>query len=122
MSKQIPTRSVVETLLSYITIYLGSFFSLPITQQWTGRKLTHEEVINDLEDETVSYDGSLGLDGYFGELVRISLKVEVAQYEKAVAWLSDLIFRSEFNTERYLCLSNSGRTSFDDKIRRIDWK
>ena len=64
--------------------------------------MTHEEVINNLETETVSYEANLGLNGYFGELVRISLKVEVAQYDKAVSWLSDLMFRSEFDTKRYL--------------------
>ena len=86
---------------SYITTYLGSFFSLPVIQQSTGIRLTHEEVITNLQNETVSYESNLGFVGYFGELVWISLKVEVAQYEKAVAWLNDLIFRSEFNTERY---------------------
>jgi hypothetical protein len=73
-------------------------------QQWTGRTLSHEEVINSLENDTVSYEASLGLNGYFGELARISLKVEVAQYDTAIAWLSDLIFRSEFDTERYFIL------------------
>jgi hypothetical protein len=66
--------------------------------------LTHEEVITKLQDETVSYENNLGFVDCFGELAWICLKVEVAQYEKAVAWLSDLVFRSEFNTERYFCI------------------
>jgi Zn-dependent M16 (insulinase) family peptidase len=71
-----------------------------VTRPSTKSRLTHEEVINGLENETVTYDASLGLDGYFNELVRISLKVEVAQYDQAVAWLSDLILRSEFDKDR----------------------
>ncbi|KAF8592090.1 hypothetical protein K439DRAFT_1401667 [Ramaria rubella] len=89
-----------DNLRPYITTYLGSFFSLPVKRQSTGSKMTHEEVINGLENETVTYDVGLGLDGYFNELVRISIKAEVARYPEAVSWLSDLIFRSEFDKER----------------------
>ena len=73
-----------------------------MTRSSTGSRLTHEEVIKGLENETVSYEASLGLGGYSTELVRISLEVEVEQYERAVTWLSDLIFRSEFDKDRWV--------------------
>ena len=82
-------------------IYLDSFFSLPLTQLSSGRRLTHEEVIKGLENETVYYGASLGLGGQFSELVWINIEVAVAHYAKAVSWLSDLIFRSEFDPTRY---------------------
>jgi Zn-dependent M16 (insulinase) family peptidase len=62
--------------------------------------LSHEEVINSLENETVAYGTSLGLDGYFTQTVRISLKVETAKYDNAIQWLSDLIYRSKFDKTR----------------------
>jgi Zn-dependent M16 (insulinase) family peptidase len=37
---------------------------------------------------------------YFSETFRISIKVEVAKYETAVAWLYDLLYGAQFNKER----------------------
>lgn len=66
----------------------------------SGERLTHEEVINKLDNETVSYEADLGVNGSFAETLRISLKVETAMYETAVAWVRDLVYASEFNKER----------------------
>ena len=83
----------------YISTYLSAFFSLPVKRQ-SGEYLTHEQVINRLDNETVGYSVGFGLLGTFTEMVRISIKVETAQFEAAVAWLKDLIYGSEFNAER----------------------
>ena len=37
----------------------------------------------------------------FAETMRVSIRVEVAKYELAVAWLRDLLYGSEFTKERY---------------------
>jgi len=66
----------------------------------SGERLTHEEVINKLDDETVSYDVGLGLSNAFAETFRVSIKVETALYETAVAWVKDLVYGSEFDKER----------------------
>lgn len=66
----------------------------------SGERLTHEEVINQLENETVSYEVGTGIGGAFTELFRVSLKVETALYETAVSWLKDLLYHSEFDKER----------------------
>ncbi|EIN14202.1 hypothetical protein PUNSTDRAFT_49027 [Punctularia strigosozonata HHB-11173 SS5] len=83
----------------YVSTYLSSFFSLPVRRA-SGEYLTHEQVINQLDDETVSYEVSLGMSNQFTELLRISLKVEVGMYDAAVAWLKDLLYGSEFTKER----------------------
>lgn len=62
--------------------------------------MTHEEVINKLDNETVSYETALGLGDQFCETLRVSFKVEAQQYETAIAWLKDLVYGSEFNKER----------------------
>lgn len=66
--------------------------------------MSHEEVINKLDDETVSYDADLGVNGGFSENLRISIKVETGMYETAIAWLRDLIYGSEFDKERFVVL------------------
>ncbi|KAJ7038105.1 Metalloenzyme, LuxS/M16 peptidase-like protein [Mycena alexandri] len=66
----------------------------------SGERLTHEDVVNKLDNETVSYEVGLGLSNSFAETFRISIKVEIAQYETAIAWLKDLMYGAEFDKER----------------------
>ena len=69
--------------------------------------MTHEDVVNQLDNDTVFYDTGLGVsDSDFTNTLRVSIRVERAAYETAVAWLRDLIYGSEFNKERYAFLSD----------------
>lgn len=65
-----------------------------------GQRLSHEEVVNKLDDETVAYGAELGANSMFEELLRISIKVEKDRYETAVVWLKELFYGSEFDKER----------------------
>ncbi|KIL70742.1 hypothetical protein M378DRAFT_6664 [Amanita muscaria Koide BX008] len=91
---QLPAR-----LKPLISTYLTAFFSLPVIRQ-SGERLTHEEVINKLDNETVSYDAGLGLSGTSTDSFRISISVEVAKYETAISWLRDLVYGAQFDRER----------------------
>jgi len=86
-------------LRPYISTYLSAFFSLPV-KRTSGEVLSHEEVINQLDDGTVSYEAVLGISDQFSETLRVSIKVEASQYELAVAWLRDLVYNSTFDKER----------------------
>ncbi|KAI0068340.1 hypothetical protein BV25DRAFT_1875780 [Artomyces pyxidatus] len=88
-------------LRPHISTYLAAFFSLPVKRH-TGERLSHEEVVNKLDNETVSYEVGLGLSGIFSETFRVTIRVEVEKYETAVAWLKDLIYGSEFAKDRLL--------------------
>ena len=79
--------------------YMHAFFSLPIVRH-NGVRLTHEDLVNQLENDTVAYDVNFGDSSSFDETFRVSIEVEVAAYETAVAWLRDLIYGSEFDKER----------------------
>ena len=85
----------------FVQPYLGSFFSLPVKRQ-SGERLSHEEVVDQLDEQTVSYEVGLGLSGLFTETLRVTIRVEVAKYELAVAWLKDLLYGSGFTKERYV--------------------
>ena len=65
-----------------------------------GEVLGHEEVVNQLDDLTVSYEAGFGLSDQFTEFARISFKVETAHYESAVTWLRDLVWGTVFDKER----------------------
>ena len=66
-------------------------------------RLTHEDVVNQLDSDTVAYDVDLGASGLFRDTLHVAIRVEVGAYETAVAWLRDLIYGSEFDNER--CVS-----------------
>lgn len=83
----------------HISTYVSSFFSLPVKRS-TGERLSHEEVVNKLDNETVAYGAELGTNNAFEELLHVAIKVEKDRYETAVSWLKDLLYGSEFDKER----------------------
>ncbi|KAJ3568798.1 hypothetical protein NP233_g5473 [Leucocoprinus birnbaumii] len=88
-----------DNLRPYLLTYASSFFSLPVVRA-SGEKLSHEDVANRLDNETVSYEAAFGISDAFTENFRVSIKVEIASYEKAVAWLRDLVYGAIFDKER----------------------
>ncbi|KAA1467937.1 hypothetical protein DENSPDRAFT_833113 [Dentipellis sp. KUC8613] len=91
--------SLPNHLRPHISTYIAAFFSLPVNRQ-SGERLTHEQVVDKLDDETVSYEANLGVSGTFADTLRVSIRVEADKYEAAVAWLKDLIYGSVFDKER----------------------
>lgn len=89
---------------SYLTLYQSSIFSLPVTRASTGARLTHEEVVKQLDNDLIGYDVQLGIGEYFTDLVRIGFRVEKSQYAAGIAWLRDLLYSAEFDIER--CVSH----------------
>ena len=88
-----------DHLRPYVSPYLSAFFSLPVTRE-NGERLSHEDVVNRLENETVSYEVGTGMASTYTDLFRISIKVETALYETAISWLKDLLYHAEFDQER----------------------
>ncbi|KAF8807490.1 hypothetical protein BYT27DRAFT_7189561 [Phlegmacium glaucopus] len=86
-------------LRPYMSAYLSAFFALPVRRA-SGVRLSHEEVINQLDNETVSYEVGLGVSNSFTDIFRVSMKVEKAHYETAIAWLKDLVYGAEFDENR----------------------
>lgn len=99
VSAYVSMSAVPNHLRPHVSTYVSSFFSLPVKRS-DGKRLSHEEVVNKLDDETVAYGAELGASGMFEELLRISIKVEKDRYETAVVWLKDLFYSSEFDKER----------------------
>lgn len=86
-----------------MSAYLDAFFALPVVRH-NGVRLSHEDVVNQLDDETVSYRAEFGVSNSFMNTFRVSIQVEKARYETAVSWLRDLIYGSEFDKERCVFL------------------
>lgn len=92
-------KDLPDRLRKHISTYLSAFFAVPVNRM-SGERLTHEEVVNKLDDETVSYEVGLGLSSAFPQMFRVSIKVETAAYETAITWLRDLVYGADFTKER----------------------
>ncbi|KAI0094759.1 Metalloenzyme, LuxS/M16 peptidase-like protein [Irpex rosettiformis] len=99
VSAYISLDKIPNELRPYSWAYLSAFFSLPVTRA-SGEHLSHEEVVNQLDNDTVSYDAAMGGSGAFSEILRVALKVQRENYDTAVSWLRDLIYGSCFDKER----------------------
>ena len=95
VSLYVDTQHISDELRNYLELYMDIFFISPIKNG--AVELTHEQVVNGLEQDTVSYNNSLGLGGSsnfsagaFGQLMVVSMKVEKDKYEKALDWLENL--------------------------------
>ncbi|KAA1091647.1 hypothetical protein PGT21_036499 [Puccinia graminis f. sp. tritici] len=84
-------------LFPLLPTYLHSFFSLPVNRK-DGSRLSYDEVVHQLDTQTVEYDINLGCP--ITQTLEIYMKVEKSKYPTAVSWLGDLLWRSEFDADR----------------------
>ncbi|KAG8742736.1 hypothetical protein FRC12_015287 [Ceratobasidium sp. 428] len=99
ISAWISTIALPPHLRPYATLYLGSFFALPITRP-DGTKLSHEDVVKQLDEVSVAYEADYGVNGYFADTVRVAIKAEVSQYETIIGLLRDLLYSPEYTKDR----------------------
>jgi Zn-dependent M16 (insulinase) family peptidase len=74
-----------------LPIYLTNFFNTPIVRD--GRRIEFEEVVVELEKDTVSYS----IDPSLPELIRIKFEVEPDKYEAAVRWVKEMLWETVFD-------------------------
>lgn len=84
-------------LRALLPVYLDAFFTLPVTRA-DGTKLEFEDVVKQLDAETLSYN--INLNEPLQEGITLRMKVAKEKYETAIAWLSDLLYNSSFTEER----------------------
>lgn len=84
-------------LFPLLPTYINSFFSLPVNRK-DGSRLAYDEVVHQLDTQTVEYDINLGYP--ISQTLEIYMKVEKSKYPTAVSWLGDLLWRSEFDVDR----------------------
>lgn len=82
---------------------MACFFSLPLTRA-DGTKLTFDEVIKQLDNDTVHYNAGIGGRQTLSEDLQVSIQVEKSKYPLAIRWLSDSIWGSEFAIDRYFLM------------------
>lgn len=89
------TESVPMSLRPLLCIYFENFFSSPLLRD--GKRVEFEQVIMDLEKDTIGYGiASARSLGNF-EAVTIHLQVEAEKYETAIKWVKSLLFDAIFD-------------------------
>lgn len=96
------TASVPVELKPLLGVYLSNFFSTPVEKD--GKRLSFEEVIKYLEQDTITYAVDRGSDVGNSELIYINFVVEAAKFETAVKWLSTMLVKSIFDKDRLISL------------------
>ncbi|KAI9030874.1 Metalloenzyme, LuxS/M16 peptidase-like protein [Phycomyces nitens] len=104
LSAHISASSIPSHLLPYTRLFLKSIFSLPVERD--GMTLSYEEVVKGLSEDTIEYDADLGTSSGFRELAVFSIKVEASKYKKAIKWLQDILWHTQFTAERLKIVAN----------------
>lgn len=89
------TESIPVPLRPLLSIYLENFFNSPVLRN--GQRLEFEQVIMDLEKDTVSYGIESGSRLGNPEVLNIEFIVEAEKYETAIQWLKNLLFDGIFD-------------------------
>ncbi|KAG0050248.1 hypothetical protein BGZ83_004990 [Gryganskiella cystojenkinii] len=87
-------------LRPYLDIYFDSFYSLPLVDPATGKETTFEEVVKQLDQDTVSRACGVGVGGMFRQLALVVLKTERAKYSEGIDWLQKMTWNTRFDVER----------------------
>lgn len=89
------TESVPIPLRPLLSVYLENFFNSPVLRN--GKRLEFEQVIMDLEKDTIGYGIESGARLGNPEVLNIQFQVEAEKYETAIQWLKDLLFDGIFD-------------------------
>ncbi|KAJ8921035.1 hypothetical protein NQ315_015831 [Exocentrus adspersus] len=100
------TSSVPSELRSYLPLLLESLLELPIERD--GKIIPYEDVVAQLNDDTVSSSTSIGLlggkamfrCGSYSQTCTVTLQVEASKYEIGLRWLRELLYKTVFTAER----------------------
>ncbi|XP_076165963.1 uncharacterized protein C05D11.1 isoform X2 [Ptiloglossa arizonensis] len=97
------TSSIEREHRSYIPLLLEVIMECPIKRN--GQLIPYEEVVAELEADTVSADTRLGTDERFscgscGYSTLLMLYLEIEKYEKGVQWIKELLYETELTLDR----------------------
>lgn len=109
------TAAVPTELKPLLGIYLTNFFGTPITRN--GQRIEFEQVITDLEKDTIEYSLDRGNDIGNGEMIYIHFVSEADKFKDVVQWLADLLVNSIFDTDRLIAAAKKMLADVPDEKR-----
>ncbi|KAJ5738977.1 hypothetical protein N7493_002132 [Penicillium malachiteum] len=98
LSVLLSAQSVPIQLRPLLSIFTEAFFNIPL--QRDGKTIDFEQVVVELEKDTVGYGMEAARALGNSEMLRVSFQVELEKYETAIAWLQELSWNTIFDVER----------------------
>lgn len=92
------THEIPEELRPLLLLYLANFFETPAVR--LGKYMDHEDVVTQLEKDTIDYGIDMGNNMGNAEVLRISFQVEPEKYLTAIEWIKTMFFDCKFDTAR----------------------
>ncbi|WVO17244.1 hypothetical protein L204_104936 [Cryptococcus depauperatus] len=93
------TIDVPAHLKPYFTLFQNSLFNTRVKRA-DGIILSHEEVVDQLQDLTVFQSADFYFENNFAEVFVVTLQASKDQYEEIVPWMRDLLTGSMFDKDR----------------------
>ncbi|KXG52603.1 Peptidase M16, core [Penicillium griseofulvum] len=118
LSVLISADSVPVQLRPLLSVYTEAFFNIPV--QRDGKTIDFEQVVVELERDTVGYSMETARGLGNSEMLRISFQVELEKYTHAVAWLQELCWKSVFDVERLRAINSRLLADVPDSKRSGD--
>ncbi len=117
LSLVISTGSVPVPLRPLLSLYLDNFFNTPIMRD--GKRIEFEQVVIELEKDTVGYTIESGSSISNPEVLRVRFQVELEKYETAIRWLKEMLWQSIFDeTVSNACHAETLHLTFNRDSRR----
>lgn len=92
------TSKVPVELKPLMSIFIDNFFNTPIKRD--GKHIDFEDVVMELEKDTISYTLNGGGKVYDPESIFISFQLEPEKYTAIIEWIRALMFDSVFDVRR----------------------
>ena len=92
------TESLPTKLRPLLSVYLENFFNSPVMRD--GQRIEFEQVVMELERDTVGYRASSAERLGNPEMLRIDFQVEASKYQTAINWLRETIANAIFDPVR----------------------
>ncbi|KEF50841.1 uncharacterized protein A1O9_13105, partial [Exophiala aquamarina CBS 119918] len=114
----VSTENLPDELRPLLSVYMESFFGLPLRR---GKDIIRfEDVILELERDTVSYAIDLAIKLGNVEGLHISFHVEIEKYNVAIRWLSEFLYHAVFDEERLKAINTRLLADVPDAKRSGD--
>jgi Zn-dependent M16 (insulinase) family peptidase len=118
LSLLISAEKVPVQLRPLLAVYAEAYFNSPI--QRNGETISFEQVIVELERDTVGYSMEGARDLGNSEMLRVIFQVEVEKYATAIAWIKELTWNSVFDVERLKAITTRLLADVPDAKRSGD--
>ncbi|OKL64635.1 hypothetical protein UA08_00178 [Talaromyces atroroseus] len=118
LSLLISAGKVPVQLRPLLAVYTEAYFNSPI--QRNGETISFEQVIVELERDTVGYSMEGARDLGNSEMLRVIFQVEVEKYATAITWLKELTWNSVFDAERLKAITTRLLADVPDAKRSGD--